>query len=49
MTVTKIYIYIILGITPLHIAMMNDDTACMDILLRYGANPKILVKIKKYI
>jgi ankyrin repeat protein len=35
------------GITPLHIAMMNDDTACMDILLRYGANPKILDDLTK--
>ena len=23
--------------------MMNDDKACVDLLLRYGADPKILV------
>ena len=33
------------GITPLHIAMMNDDKACVDILLRYGADPKTLVSL----
>lgn len=30
------------GFTPLHIAVMNDDKACIDVLLRYGADPKIL-------
>ena len=34
---------LILGITPLHIAMMNDDKPCIDLLLRHGADPKILV------
>ena len=35
--------HLILGITPLHIAMMNDDKPCIDLLLRHGADPKILV------
>lgn len=35
------------GITPLHIAMMNDDKACVDLLLRYGADPKILNDMAK--
>ena len=34
---------IFIGITPLHIAMMNDDKPCIDLLLRHGADPKILV------
>lgn len=38
-------ISIVSGITPLHIAMMNDDKPCIDILLRFGADPKILVSI----
>ena len=33
------------GITPLHIAMMNDDKPCVDALLRHGADPKMLVRI----
>ena len=32
------------GITPLHIAMMNDDKPCVDALLRHGADPKMLVR-----
>lgn len=30
------------GITPLHIAMMNGDKVCTDILLRSGADPRTL-------
>ena len=33
------------GITPLHIAMMNDDKPCVDALLRHGADPKMLVRL----
>lgn len=36
------------GITPLHIAVMNDDKSCIDILLRYGADPKTLVNTLQY-
>jgi len=35
------------GITPLHIAMMNDDKPCIDLLLRHGADPKILNDMTK--
>lgn len=35
------------GITPLHIAMMNDDKPCIDLLIRYGADPKILNDMTK--
>lgn len=35
------------GITPLHIAMMNDDKACVDVLLRHGADPKMLSDLIK--
>ena len=36
------------GITPLHIAMMNDDKASVDVLLRHGADPKMLVRFSPY-
>jgi len=35
------------GITPLHIAMMNDDKPCVDVLLRHGADPKMLSDLIK--
>lgn len=35
------------GITPLHIAMMNDDKASVDVLLRHGADPKMLSDLIK--
>jgi len=35
------------GITPLHIAMMNDDKPCVDALLRHGADPKMLSDLIK--
>ena len=33
------------GITPLHITMISNDNIGTDILLRFGANPKLLVSI----
>ena len=38
-------LFLFSGITPLHIAMMNDDKPCVDALLRHGADPKMLVRL----
>ena len=37
--------YHISGITPLHITMISNDKIGTDILIRFGANPKLLVSI----
>ena len=34
------------GIAPIHIALMNGDKATMEILLRFGADTKILVNMR---
>ncbi len=37
-------ISMISGITPLHITMLSKDQVGTDILVRFGANPKLLVR-----